>query len=462
MTHLRTTTPWLLTCLVCACLLTPTQTYGQGMSDGGESTVFAHAHPADLGLQIPVGATPIAGDGRRVLVSAESGESVVAKLHVEIGDRYLIIMPNGKLRSILASDASLTEEPYQSATADELIEQLTTDEFPGFTARQTTHFVFVYNTSAPFFKATSQILESMYGPLFQYFKRQKFDVADSEVLLVVVMFRTREEFDAYRQMPAGVAAYYDMVSNYVVLHEQSELTEIAPELAVKQSISTIAHEGVHQILHNIGVQQRLSEWPQWISEGLPEFFAPTDTNRRVRWKGLFQVNDLRLYTLVKHFEKVGVDAGRSQLIDPVIAADNLDALGYAKSWALTHFLSRARRDEMFDFLREVSQIAPLEEPRDSVALFKKHFGEDTDRLSDLLAKHLNKMKYVDPWENQTHYLAMALTTANRQTLVTPSPAKIQEWQQEMAQSWGAGVRFNVQAFPTKGQAQTAARQWLGK
>ena len=452
---------WLLLLSCSVCFLSPHSAVAQDMNDDGDDATFAHAHPEDLGLQIPVG-EPIAGGGRRVTVSADDGAIVVAKLHVEIGDRYIVIMPDGKLRSIPTSAAELTEEPYVGYTADGMIERLTADQFPEFNGRKTTHFVFIYNTSPEFQTATSRILESMYRPLLQYFKRQKFEVADPDTPLVVIMFRTREEFDAFRPMPSGVAAYYDMVSNYVILHEQSELTEIAPELAVKQSISTIAHEGVHQILHNIGVQQRLSEWPQWISEGLPEFFAPTDTSRRIRWKGLFQVNDLRLHTLVKHFEKVGVDAGRAQLIDPVIAADELDALGYAKSWALTHFLSKARRDEMFDFLREVSTAEPLAEPMDSEALFKKYFGEDTDQLSTLLTAHLNKMEYVDPWENQTHYLVMVETATDRQTLVTPSPTRIEQWREELSHRYGNAFQINVRAYANKGQARNAGKLWLGR
>lgn len=442
-------------------LVVPTVAAAQRSDDDGTTSPFVQAKPEDLGLAIPSG-EPIAAAGRRVKVPGPDGSTlVVAKVHVEVADRFLVVMPDGKLRSVLQSDAQLTEEPYVGLTPDEMIKALTGDQFSAFKSRKTTHFVFIYNTSEPFLTATSQILESMYRPLLSFFQREKFEVHDPDTPLVVIMFRTRDEFDAYRRMPEGVAAYYDIVSNYVILHEQSELTEIAPELAVKQSISTIAHEGVHQLLHNIGVQQRLSEWPAWISEGLPEFFAPTEVSQRVRWKGLFQVNDLRLHTLVKHFEKVGVENGRSQLVDPVIAADQLDALGYAKSWALVHFLARAKRKEMFDFFRKISQIGPLESCEDQVALFKTCFGEETDRLADLLAAHLNKMEYRDPWINQTHYLVMIETPTNRQTLVTPSPSKIQEWRAEMAQSYGNAMRVTVQAYANKTQAQAASKQWLG-
>ena len=46
----------------------------------------------------------------------------------------------------------------------------------------------------------------------------------------------------------GVVAYYDVLTNRVVICEESELWKVKPELAMRQAISTIAHEGAHQIL----------------------------------------------------------------------------------------------------------------------------------------------------------------------------------------------------------------------
>src|SRR5256714_5441524 len=111
------------------------------------------------------------------------------------------------------------------------------------------------------------------------------------------MFKSEDEFRRYRRMPPGVVAYYDPLSNRVFMYEQSRLLQMRPDLALGQAISTIAHEGVHQILHNIGVQKRMSVWPMWLSEGLAEFFAPTAVDDKLRWKGPGQVNDLRMFEL---------------------------------------------------------------------------------------------------------------------------------------------------------------------
>ena len=91
-------------------------------------------------------------------------------------------------------------------------------------------------------------------------------------------------------------------------------------------------------MHNTGVQQRLSRWPAWISEGLPEFFAPTETGKRLHWKGPGKPNDMRMYEL-KRF----LDAGDGHLV--VAPGDTLtstapSAARVAKSAALLG----ARRD----------------------------------------------------------------------------------------------------------------------
>jgi hypothetical protein len=262
-----------------------------------------------------------------------------------------------------------------------------------------------------------------------------------------------------------VAAYYNGVTNYVVMYEQSKLGEIAPELALKQAVSTVAHEGVHQILHNIGVQQRLSRWPMWISEGLPEYFAPTDVARGVRWKGLGLVNDLRFYSLKEFFKNRGPAGEPGAVVRDTVAARQLTADGYAAAWALTFYLSKLKADDFFAYLREVSQIGPLEESStDHVAVFNQHFGSDYAALEDAMLKYLQKQPYVDPVENQTHYVAMVTTNLRRSVMITTSPASIGKWQQDLATEFSAAerntARLQVQGFPNRSAAETYAVKWL--
>jgi hypothetical protein len=423
--------------------------------------------PADLGLIIPDDAEVKSADGRRVLVPGGTGEPIVAKVHVEVGDRLVVMMPDGRLKSLPTLEATATDRAFVPATMQQIAKELTESRFRGFKTRTTKRYLYVYNTSQPFYEATSRILETMYPALFANLKRRKFPVYEPEVPLVVLMFRTQAEFHKYEQMPEEVAAYYNTVSNHVVMFEQSELVEIAPELAVKQAISTIAHEGVHQILHNIGVQHRLADWPMWISEGLPEYLSPTSVEKGIRWKGVGLTNDLRMKSLDEYL-KAGGTATSGKSLRETVTAPNLTALGYAWAWALTHYLAERKQEAFFTYLAEVSRTGPLEERSESeqTELFARHFGDDFPAMEGALVGHLKKLPYADPIANQTHYVTMLQITREavieRRVEVTTSRVGVQQWQQQQraALARQSGLQFSVRVFPNRAAAASFADAWV--
>ena len=417
------------------------------------------ADPRDMGLILPRG-IPQPGLDRRVVVRTDDGEAVVAKVYLEIGDRFVLLLPDGRLTSLPQLEATLTDRPFEPATKKKIAGDLVKRKFKGFKTRTTNHYLYVYNTSQAFFEATSRILETMYPNLVAYCKRQKLDMHTPETPLIVIMFHTEDEFSRYRKMSNQVAAYYNEVNNYVVMYEQSSLAAMAPNIAIKQSISTIAHEGVHQILYNTGAQQRLSAWPMWISEGLPEFFAPTSLRRRVRWAGLGQVNQLRLHALVVQFKEQPL-AGDGSWLRKTIAAKKLDSNGYAAAWAVTHFLAKTHKPQFSAYVHEVSQQRPLEAAAESSQLFEKHFGTDYAALEAGVAKHLGRLPYVDPIANQPHFVAALETPARRLLMMSTSPAVIQEWHARLLANTPVNVRkfsrFNVEVYPTRALAVQAVQ-----
>jgi hypothetical protein len=348
---------------------------------------------ADLGAALANGPA-LSGDGRRVLVKDESGRLVVAKVHVKVDDRIAVLLPDGQLLWLPEREATATTRPFSPLKKDELITRLTDEEFPGFKKGTTKRYIYIYNTSDAFYEATHSILETMYPKLVSFCERQGLSVDEPELPMVVLMFRTETEFQQYRRMPSGVVAYYDILRNCVVMYEQSRLSEVAPQIAIKQSITTIAHEGVHQILHNIGVQQRLSRWPMWISEGLPEYCAPTSVDRRIRWKGVGTVNDLRMHSLqdvLRSFAPGQKSDG--SLVRQTITAERLDADGYAVAWALTFYLAKSRPDDFAAYLQAVSVSKPLAEPkRNQLDVFQEHFGDDLGEIQDKMLAALRSAK----------------------------------------------------------------------
>jgi hypothetical protein len=432
--------------------------------------------PAVFGLQIPAG--PVrAGGGRRVTTTDEAGKPIVAKVHVEVGDYQIVMLPDGQLVPRRSSTTGATDRPFTAATKDEIAAELTAGPFKGFKTNQTRRYLYVYNTSETFALAASRILETMFPGVTMYAESQKIETREPDVPLVVIMFRTEDEYQQFQRMPPGMVAYYNVISNHVVMYEESKLAGIKPDLAIRQSLATIAHEGAHQILHNIGVQQRLSMWPMWLSEGLAEFFAPTTTDEKFKWKGAGQVNDLRMFELEQYLKSRAAENPNGEMVQYPVIAERLTSTGYAAAWALTHYLAKNQRVEFHKYVNEISRTGPLEGHLrvvppgiipENLLLFKKYFGEDLVEIERRLVLHLKKQPYTDPFADWPHYLAMIIvpegTRTRRDATSFRSPLLAQQWSRDMLDKLPDDQRTASQAaireFPNRAAADRFASQWL--
>ncbi|MEZ6116751.1 MAG: DUF1570 domain-containing protein [Pirellulaceae bacterium] len=419
----------------------------------------SHSQPAppanaqDFGLRLETGEITV-GDGRKLLVT-QNDQPTVGLFQLQSGRSRVLVMPDGSLQAFQENETTESDRPFEPIGKEELAKQLTEGPFPGFQTRTTRRYLYVYNSSDAFAIGTSRILETMYPGLLSYCRKMDVPVEEPEYPLVVIIFRTQDEFDKYRKMPEGVIAYYNAVSNRIVMYEQSRFADVAPELALKQAISTIAHEGVHQILHNIGTQKRMSNWPLWVSEGLAEYFAPTDVGRRIRWKGVGHVQDLRLHELVTFYRTQPQFSTQGKLLRQTIESNNLNSMGYATSWALVSYLAKHERRQFAEFFRDVSQLEPLGKTVPG-QLFEKHFDTDYARLEQELVRYLNSLPYTDPIANQTHYVLMIKRRDRREALITSSPAELEK----MATERTEGSVYQVRSFANRQLAEVFSKRWL--
>jgi hypothetical protein len=432
--------------------------------------------PRIFGFDLPAG--PVrAGEGRRVSTRDNDGKMVVAKVHCELEEQLIVMLPDGQLEPRSKEEVRPTTSPFMALEKDAMATRLRgLLKLDGFAAKETKRYLYLYNTSEPFAVAASRIMETMFPGVMAYAEAQKIEVHEPDVPLVVVMYRNEEEFRRRTKAPEGMLAFYNAVDNRVSLYETGKLADARPDLAVQLALSTIAHEGAHQILHNIGVQQRLSLWPQWISEGLAEFFAPTTTDNRARWKGAGQINDMRMFELEQYFKARPADSDGHLIRDTVIAG-RLTSTGYATSWALTHYLAKQQRAEFHKYVHEVSKLGPLEGDMRIVrpgviptnaALFEKHFGDDYSLLEKRLVAHLRKQPYVDPFADSPHIVAMISVDdggrARRDANVFRTEALALKWQGEVLESLPEETRrvaaAGMRRFVNKAAALTFAEAWL--
>jgi hypothetical protein len=432
------------------------------------------ADPRDFGIELTPGPV-LPGEQQAVLTNNEEGKPVVGRVHVRVGSGAIVLMPDGQLVGRREGEFTPTDRKFEPLERNALAKRLAA-EFDGFRTKTTNHYVYVFNSSDEFQYGASRILETMLPGVKAWAESCKIEVKNPAVPLAVVMFATEAEFRRHRRMPAGVVAYYEPVSNRVYMYEQSRLSNVRPQLALGQAISTIAHEGVHQILHNIGVQQRLSVWPMWLSEGLAEFFAPTTVGVKLRWKGPGQVNDLRMFELEQYVRGKAAEAPNGEMVEHTVLAGRLTSTGYATAWALVHYLAKYKRPELLALVHEASQVQPLSgamelNPAGAVRAnhdaFTKRFGKDFVDLEKRIVAHLKKQPYTDPFVDAPHFVATFVTNSGRRTQRDASTFHFvplaEKWLHDLRQKLPEADRTNAKAtiygFPNRVQAETFIRQW---
>ncbi len=422
-------------------------------------------------LQLPSGVQSKSGHGARLLLRRATGESQVVKLHSDFGIQLLVMLPTGELTMVPRTMTSPTDKPFVKADEAAMKQALAAAGFGKFKMVSAPPYLYVYASSEGFYLHTRSILESMYSGVTGTLTSWGLDPAEPEVPLVVIIMPSRAEFDAYDKTSPEIAAYYNTLTNYVVMYEDQKLWDAAPEFALKQGAYIVAHEGVHQILANAGIQQRLARWPMWICEGVPEYFCPLKVSSRIvrtrnaelptrtlKWTEAGMVNDLRMYALLRT-NVAGGDVTRE-----LIQASELGSREYALAWGLVHYLVNERPAEFQAYLADVSKCEPLDDSQKALAgrvdpLFVKHFGDDFAAIEAGVQQHLLskqiQAEYRDPEVYQTHYVVKRSIKQGRTfhiaMFVTTSPAAARAFK-ESEEAANDKAKFFTKICKTKREA----------
>ncbi|PHR94814.1 MAG: hypothetical protein COA78_31495 [Blastopirellula sp.] len=431
--------------------------------------------PRAFGFDIPPALVSYNVKGN-VEVRDNDGKKVVGRIHVTVGTNLIIEMPDGTLVAKNVTELKKTDARFTGMAKKEL-EQRKREEFPSFKIRSSNHYVFVYNTTDEFANVTMRILESMVPGIMNHSKAQRIKVKSPDVPLVVIMFATQKQYAEYSDVPNGVVAFYDIKQNHVVMYEKPDRPPFKQEIYYRQAISTIAHEGAHQILHNIGVQQRLSRWPMWLSEGIAEYYAPTEFGKRLKWKGAGVINDMRMFELESYIKAKNAEQVDGQMVSQTVVAARLTSTGYASAWALTHYLATRKRSNFNAFIKEVSQLRPLEGAIEQSSngtfesnkeLFSKHFGEDFGELERDLVTHLKRQPYDHPFSEYAHFVSSIRIRSGKKYYGTADVFHSRElaiqWQQQqinkLTQEQQNTAQIELQIFVNRKVAESYATQWL--
>lgn len=477
-----------------------TSALGTARSDGGSArttltrdaaspprTASATSRPTSppAGVKPPPAAPPAHADTashaevKRFHVRDEWGDCVVARLYGEADDRTAVLQPDGQIgfpRMLVP-----TRDPFVPMTADQLQRRLEKKPFAGFGVIATPHYLVFYQSRLAFAQDSAKLLEELYHGLVEFCGRNEIPVHESEFPLVAVIFATEDDFRAHKDIDPEVQAYYEIFTNRIFFYEQSARDRNEPKLVALRKPQTVAHEGTHQILANIGVQPRLADWPLWLIEGFAEYCAtPTRTKSGLSFKTLGNINPLHMATLrelddplsgvpMDDEARAKAAARPSRLLDSeaLLTKTQLTPTDYAQSWALTSYLARRRSTEFREYLRAMGRMAPLQRkaPEHKLAEFRKFFGDEPAKLDKKVEEYVRKLSQSRRFESLPYFAVifeqpLGGGRVHRKAWVTQSPQMIQRWVEQTIAPQGGMFTWDAYPFPTKARAEIAAENWI--
>ena len=423
----------------------------------------------------PAATAPPAGP-RRLMVRDARGRAIVAREHGTLKGRMAVVLPDGQIG--WPDGEFYTDEPFVPVGIDALRATLQDEDFPTSRVIQTPHYLVFYQGTEPFARASADLLERLHGGLTETLKRHKLPVVPAEFPLVAVIFRSEEDFRASRKVAPDVQAYYDILSNRIYFYESSRRDQDSPEVSALRKPQTVAHEGTHQILHNVGIQPRLSDWPLWLVEGLAEYCSPPKaTKKGVDWAGLGQVNAIHMATISDLDDPMaskvrgGPDSARvgrdpkTPLVEYLVTRKELTPTDYALSWALAHYLAVSRTDEFVAYMKRMSRLAPFQDrtPEQQLADFVECFG-DVSKMDAKVAKYLARLKVPEgqalPFYAVLYEQPVGGNSIRRAAMVSQSPSVIRQWLDNVPHPRGEAGQWHALPWPSRKRATLAAEQWI--
>ena len=349
----------------------------------GPATAQAVPPPSMIELRTAQGTlqgTPLAKDAKTVVVLSRDG-------------RRVDITPEA-----LQNSRKLTMG-FRSYAPAEIRAELQ-KEFRGrLEVHNTSHFI----VACPAGKADRwlQRLEELLRSFQHYFSVRGVTPQEPQFPLVVIIFPDKSDFQRFRNEDGNrmkesekeqLLGYYSPMTNRVAMYDSTASTGGD----WRQNESTIIHEISHQYAFNCGLQNRFSQPPKWLTEGLAQLFeAPGlwDSHRYAEFKD--RVNRQRLQA----FRAYQANGRKPMAWLRWVESDdhfleNPAATSYPESWAFSFFLVETAPHKYTSYLKRTAARPNFVavSKADRLADFKAAFGDDFGRLETVFLQYMAAIK----------------------------------------------------------------------
>jgi hypothetical protein len=347
-----------------------------------------------------------------ILVEAQDG----GVLFLRNDGQLLIFQPNE------IADKVKEDDPSPPISQKEFSQQLLEELPDGFKIHSTDHYIVAYQTERAYAKWIGNLYEGKLKKSFKRFwKNRKFRIKAKEpgFPLVAIIFANKASFTAWMQRelgqpPGDTLAYYNILTNRVTMYDLTagrgnganqnrDFDAIARDPRSIPMVTTIIHEGTHQLMFNTGLQTRLADTPYWLNEGIAMFFETPDLKKKQGWRGPGKTNFERLGQMLRFKKRRPANS-----LETLIATDKRLQVGglesanaYAESWALIHFLINRKPEKFTEYLKHLTEkkrdviVDPnfmSNRAQTRINDFKKFFGEDLSKLDTEFLLYIKTLK----------------------------------------------------------------------
>jgi hypothetical protein len=341
----------------------------------------------------------------KVLVEAEDGG-------------VLLLTQDGKLWPLHKEEIQARKSDdklFQPLTKAEYNKQLLSMLPQGFKIHQTKHYSICYNTSTGYAQWVGALYERLYSAFYVYWPSKGAELKEPDFPLAAVVFDTRANYEQYARGELGaststIMGFYSLHTNMVTMYDltgheelrfvgdrnsQARISQVLSQPNAERNVATIVHEATHQLAFNSGLQERFTDTPFWVSEGLAVFFETPDLDNAKGWRKIGAVNRYNLINFRKYLRtrepgaltKLLSDDKRFR--DPAAMAD-----AYSEAWALNYYLINTQAEAYSKYLKLLSEQTPLvmQEPAARQEQFLKVIGRTLEELEADLLRYMRTVE----------------------------------------------------------------------
>ena len=338
----------------------------------------------------------------------------------------------------LKTNLVVPEKAPEQDSLEKLIEKLLNEFGPDGRYGITSHFIVIYDTTDSYAMWCATLMENVTSTYEKFVSSTKLVEDGLADPMVVFIFADENDYRAYLQKNSSqefqkaspdVVGFYSSGSNRAVFFDptgkeqnkpnkgdertiEQVATEVLADPRGAENISTVVHEGTHQVSYNYGLFSRKGENPKWAIEGLAMLFeAPGGEPKDGGWKIVdekaktikFPINERR----VREFQQYVATSTDAQPIKKVVGMEVIgseEPCSYPVSWALFYYLYRYYPKVLAQYLIDNAAVQPrlTFTSRQRVYEFANYFGEDWDGMWMELRAFVDalelELKGVDPLE----------------------------------------------------------------